>query len=90
MFMTTKTHDRIVAEEIMKALAAETARREKFAEYDLMNCQKSFRAQLSITEAQRAQINDMQHFYNKGRAVHAADVRYEAKKRAEKIKVNVL
>ena len=82
MFMTTKTHEQL--------LDAAITKERKDAAFDLVSAQNSFRAQLSITEQYRGMIADMQHFYNKGRAVHAADVRYEAKKRAEKIKVNVL
>ena len=79
MFMTTKTHKRLLADAIEE--------RDEALHYANLN-HKNYLAQLSITKSQRIQINEMQHFYNKGRAVHAADVRYEAKKRATKIKVS--
>ena len=76
MFMTTKAHERILAE----AIVAETKRR-----VSLDECQNALGVQCSITVAQHTEIAEMQHFYNKGRAVHAADVRYQAKKRANSI-----
>ena len=79
MFMTTKTHERLLNDVIED--------RDEALHYANLN-HKNYLAQLSITKSQRVQIDEMQHFYNKGRAVHAADVRYEAKKQAAKIKVN--
>ena len=81
MFMTTKTHERLLADAIIKVQKDDVT-------YDLMACQNELYALQSLCVSQRTEIADMQHFYNKGRAVHNSDVRYEAKKRAAKIKVN--
>ena len=110
MFMTTKTHDRLLAE--CKEKLESAALIERNANQDALDAERLVSAKLSklsdladtainsadeainmaeqIIKNQEKEIADMQHFYNKGRAVHAADVRYEAKKRAAKLKVNVL
>ena len=76
MFMTTKTHERLLAE--CREKLENAALIERNANQDALDAERLVSANMRI------RIVNMQHFYNKGRAVHAADVRYEAKKRAEK------
>ena len=76
-FMTKKTYEQLLDAAIIKE--------RKDAAFDLVSAQNQLQVMQSLCKSQRTEINDMQHFYNKGRAVHASGVRYEARVRAKRI-----
>ena len=99
MFMTIKTHKRLLVACMEKLESATLIKRkknqdaldaERLVSDNLLNyselLENGIIERLLLIEVQHKKIADMQHFYNKGRAAHSAHIRSDAKKRAAKIK----